>query len=313
VRTILTFFIAIMLLGIGVAAVPATPDGTPGDLDVVVTTPQAADLVRAVADARARVTQLIAANSDPHDYEPRPSDAEALAAADLIVRSGADVDGWLEGLLASSGSDAPVLVLADHVRLIDGPEDGDLPDPHWWQDPRNAELAVAAIGRELGRIDPGAAAELTASARRYEARLERLDRRIAACMRAVPAADRRLVTSHDALAYFGRRYGIEIIGAAIPALTTQAQASAGETAELVALIEEKSVRAVFPEAGVNADLERAIAEQAGARVGAELWTDTLAPPGSPAATYIGSLAANARAIVAGLGAGRVHCRLREPR
>jgi ABC-type Zn uptake system ZnuABC Zn-binding protein ZnuA len=300
-RTILTFVIAIVLLGIGVAAVPA-PNGAPGELEVVATTPQAADLVRAVAGDRARVTQLIAANADPHDYEPRPSDAEALAAADLIVRSGGDVDGWLEGLLAGSGSDAPVLILADHVRLIDS-------DPHWWQDPRNAELAVAAIGRELGRIDSEDAAAFAASARRYESRLEHLDRRIAACVRAIPATDRKLVTSHDALAYLGRRYGIEIVGGAIPALTTQAQASAGETAELVALIEEQGVRAVFPEAGISPDLERAIAEQAGARVGAELWTDTLSPPGSPAATYIGSLAANTRAIVAGLGSGRARCRL----
>lgn len=309
-RTILTFFIAIVMLGVGVAAVPAGPNGDPRGLDVVATTPQAADFVRAVAGDRARVTQLIAANSDPHDYEPRPSDAEALAGADLIVRSGANVDGWLGPLVASSGSDAPVLALADHVRLIDGPEGGDPPDPHWWQDPRNARLAVAAIGRELDRIEPGAAPAFEASARRYGDRLERLDRRIAACVRAVPPVDRRLVTSHDALAYYAHRYGIEIVGTALPALTTEAQASAGEAAALVAAIEEQGVRTVFPEAGVSAGLEEAIAEQAGARVGAELWTDTLAPPGSPAATYIGSLATNTRAIVAGLGAGRARCRLR---
>jgi len=309
-RTILTFFIAIVLLGVGVAAVPAGGDGEPRGLDVVATTPQAADFVRAVAGDGARVTQLIAANSDPHDYEPRPSDAEALAGADLIVRSGADVDGWLDPLVSGSGSDAPVLALADHVDLIDGSDGGDPPDPHWWQDPRNARLAVAAIGRELDRIDPGANPAFRAAARRYEGRLERLDRRIAACVRAVPLADRRLVTSHDALTYYGRRYGIEIVGAALPALTSEAQASAGEAAELVATIEEHDVRAVFPEAGVGAGLERAIAEQAGTRVGARLWTDTLAPPGSPAATYIGSLVTNTRAIVAGLGNGRARCRLR---
>ena len=96
---------------------------------------------------------------------------------------------------------------------------------------------------------------------------------------------------------------------AIPALTTQAQASAGSTADLVDLIERLHVRAVFPEAGVSPDLERAIAEQAGARIGAELWTDTLGPPGSPAAGYIGSLAANTRAIVTGLGGDGAGCRI----
>lgn len=309
-RTILTFVIAIVMLGVGVAAVPAGRDGDRRGLEVVATTPQAADFVRAVAGRRARVTQLTAANSDPHEYEPRPSDAEALADADLIVRSGAEVDGWLDPLVSSAGGDAPVLDLAGHVRLIDGPGGGDRSDPHWWQDPRNARLAVAAIGRELDRIDAGAAPAFAAAARRYGDRLERLDRRIAACVRAIPAVDRRLVTSHDALAYYGRRYGIEIVGTALPALTTEAQASAGEVAALVAAIEEEDVRTVFPEAGASAGLEAAIAEQAGARVGAELWTDTLAPPGSPAATYIGSLVANTRAIVAGLGGGRARCRLR---
>jgi len=110
-------------------------DGDGGRPAAVVTTAQAADLVRNVAGERADVTQILAANADPHEYEPRPSDAEALANADLIVRSGGDVDDWLDQLVESSGSDAPELTLADHVHLIAG-EDGE--DPHWWQDPRNA-------------------------------------------------------------------------------------------------------------------------------------------------------------------------------
>ncbi|MCL4287793.1 MAG: zinc ABC transporter substrate-binding protein, partial [Thermoleophilia bacterium] len=154
-RTILTLFIVFGALGGGVAALPAAGGGDDRrGRGAAATTPQAADFVRAVAGDRARVTQLVAANADPHGYEPRPSDAEALAGADLIVRSGADADGWLDPLVSSSGGEAPVLALADHVRLIDGSEDGDPPDPHWWQDPRNARLAVAAIGRELDRIEP---------------------------------------------------------------------------------------------------------------------------------------------------------------
>ncbi|HET6831852.1 MAG TPA: metal ABC transporter substrate-binding protein [Solirubrobacterales bacterium] len=273
---------------------------------MVATTPQAAELVRAVLGDRGHVTGILAANSDPHDYEPRPSDAAALAGADLIVRSGGEVDGWLDQLVSSSGSDAPVLVLADHVDLLPGP---DGPDPHWWQDPRNAQLAVAAIARELDHLDPASGEEFDSGAHRYAARLGVLDRRIAACLRAVPAADRELVTSHDSLAYFARRYDIDVIGAAIPALSTAAQPSAGQTAELIELIEDRGVHAVFPEVGASAALERAIAGETGARVGAELWTDTLGPPGSPASTYTGSLAANARALVAGLGGGHVKCRL----
>ena len=129
-----------------------------------------------------------------------------------------------------------------------------------------------------------------------------LDREIASCMRTVPGEDRLLVTGHDALGYFADRYGIDVIGTAVPALTTQAQPSAGETAELVDLIDEAGVRVVYPEAGVNDDLERAIAAEAGAEVGGDLWADTLGPEGSPQSTYLGALRSNAAAILAGFGA-----------
>ncbi len=305
-RTILTFFIVTGLLAVTVGGCGDAGSGGSGGPSVVATTSQAADLARNVVGSHAEVTQILAANADPHEYEPQPSDAEALAGADLVIRSGGDVDDWLDQLIESSGSDAPVLTLSDHVRLID---DGDGVDPHWWQNPRNAVLAVAAIRDELDRIDPAGARGYDANARRYGAQLGRLDARIAACMRRVPVAARKLVTSHDALGYYARRYGIEVIGAAIPALTTQAQASAGETADLIDLIRAEGVSTIFPEAGVSPGLEQAIAEQAGARVGGELWADTLGPAGSAGATYIGSLESNTAALVSGFTDGRSTCRI----
>lgn len=302
-RTILTFVIGFAMAAVALAGCGRDDDPNGGP-SVVVTTAQAADMTRNVAGPAADVTQILPANADPHEYEPTPSDAEALAGADLIVRSGDEVDGWLDQLIDASGSDAPVLTLSDHVRLIAGDEGT---DPHWWQDPRNAVLAVAAIRDELDRIDPGAARSFDANARRYTAEIERLDRSIAACIDRVPADRRKLVTSHDALGYYADRYGIEVIGAAIPALSTQAQASAGETADLVELIRSEGVGAIFPEAGVSPDLEEAIATEADARIGDQLWADTLGPEGGDASTYLGSLRANTIAIADGLGG--TGCRL----
>lgn len=307
-RTILTLFIGSIIVTALVVALaggdgPAAAGGS--GPSVVVTTPQAADMARNVAGS-ASVTQLLPANADPHEYEPRPSDAAALATADLIVRSGGEVDDWLDQLIDASGSDAPVLTLADHVRPIDGPDGA---DPHWWQDPRNGIRAVAAIRSKLDGIDPARSRRFDSGARRYTAELQRLDAAIAACVDRVPTAERKLVTGHDALDYFARRYGIATIGAAIPALSTQAQASAGETADLVGMIRSANVRAVFPEAGVSAGLEESIAGEAGVGVGGELWADTLGPAGSPAATYAGSLAANTRTVVAGISGGAVDCRI----
>src|SRR5215216_1765891 len=113
-----------------------------GDLTVVATTTQAADLARAVAGDRAKVVGLLQPNADPHDYEVRPGDVKSLADADVVIRSGGDLDDWLDSAIESSGTDASETVLIDHVDRIQGEDEV---DPHWWQDPRNAVKAVTTI------------------------------------------------------------------------------------------------------------------------------------------------------------------------
>ena len=246
------------------------------------TTTQAADLARNVAGDEAEVVGLLAPNADPHDYEVRPRDLQALADANVVVRSGGDLDEWLGEAIEGAGSGARVVTLMDHVRRR-----GD--DPHWWQDPRNAIAAVAAIERALG-VD----------ASRYTARLRALDEAVAACVERIPADRRRLVTTHDALGYYARRYGFEVVGTVIPSLSTRGQPSAGETAALVRTIREQGVRAIFAERSVNAKVEQAIARETEATVGRPLWADTLGPPGSDGATYVDSIEANTDALVQGL-------------
>ena len=276
---------------------------------VVATTTQVADLAANVAGERADVVGILAANADPHDYEPKPSDVEALADAGLVIQSGGDLDLWLDELVESSGSDAPRLALIDSVATIGGDDEDEEADPHWWQDPTNAIAATEAILAALIEADPDGSAEYEGSAEDYVDRLDRLDRQIASCIERVPVADRKLVTSHDALGYFADRYGVEIVGSTIPALSTQAQPSAGETAELVDLIEQQGVHAVFPEVGVSTALEQAIADETGASVGAELYADALGPEGSVGETYVGAMAANASALVDGFSGGAVSCEI----
>jgi len=293
-----------------------------GDVTVVATTTQAADLARAVAGDRAKVVGLIPANADPHDYEVRPGDVKALADADVVIRSGGDVDDWLTEAIESSGADARELVLIDKVDKLEGDhEHGDKHaaeeehgnqddvDPHWWQDPRNAAKAVAAIEAELSAADAGGAATYARNADAYTARLTALDRAVAKCIDRIPPAQRKLVTTHDALGYYAERYGLEVVGAVIPSLSTQAQASAGEVDELVETIKREQVKAIFAESSVNPKLEQVVADQAGAEIGKALWADTLGPEGSDGDTYLKSIAANTRAIAEGLSGGAVSCTL----
>ena len=157
-------------------------------------------------------------------------------------------------------------------------------DPHWWQDPRNAVRAVAAIEAALARADPAGAAAYERAARAYTARIERLDAAVADCLGRLAPAQRKLVTTHDALGYYAARYGLEVIGAVIPSLSTQAQASAGEVTDLVATIQREGVRAIFAESSVNPELERVVADESGARIGDALYADTLGPEDSDGAT-----------------------------
>jgi ABC-type Zn uptake system ZnuABC Zn-binding protein ZnuA len=291
--------LALLLLGLAAGCGDGGGAGN-ASVEAVATTTQVADLVRNVGGDPVAVDSILRPNSDPHEYEPRPSDAAGIAKADIVFRSGGDFDEWLDGVVDSAGGDATTVTLIDSVKRERG-------DPHWWQDPRNAILAVAAIRDALIDVDPGGRAGYERRAAAYTAKLRRLDAEVARCIERVPAGKRKLVTTHDALGYFADRYGIEVIGAVIPSLSTQAQPSAKDVNALVDQIKSEGVEAIFPEASLSKKLEEAIAREAGAEVGGQLWADTLGPEGSSGATYLDSIRANAAALAEGMSGGSVTC------
>jgi ABC-type Zn uptake system ZnuABC Zn-binding protein ZnuA len=303
---------AVPVVALAAALLAACGSGVSGTSDargrpvVVATTTQVADLVREVAGDRAAVRQILQPNSDPHEYEPRPSDVRAVAGARLVVRSGGDLDDWLSGVLDNAGSDAKEVTLIDAIRTRRG--EGET-DPHWWQDPRNAIVAVGEIRDALVAADPAGRDAYGTNAAAYVAKLRALDRAIASCVARVPARRRKLVTDHDALGYYADRYGIEVIGTVVPARSTRAQASAAAVTRLVRAIRSAGVTTIFSESSVNPKLARAIARDAHAKVGPALYADSLGAAGAGGATYVGSLKANTRALVDGFSAGGTRCRL----
>jgi zinc/manganese transport system substrate-binding protein len=223
-----------------------------------------------------------------------------------VFKSGGDIDGWLDELIENAGGDRRVVSLIDSVHTIEGGDDEEV-DPHWWEDPRNAMSAVAAIRDALIEADPAGRSAYERNAALYLRKLERLDRAIADCMRRVPASERKLVTTHDALGYFADRYDVEVVGALIPSLSTQAQPSARDVKELVDQIREEGVRAIFPETALNERLEDAVSREAGAEVGGQLWVDALGPEGSGAETYLDAMRRNAGVMAEGMSGGTVGC------
>jgi ABC-type Zn uptake system ZnuABC Zn-binding protein ZnuA len=286
-------------------------DAGPGQVKVIATTTQIGDFARTVGGDRAKVVQLLKPNTDPHDYEPRPSDVRETAGADVVFESGDGLDHWMGDVIKQAGGEPTVVDLGARAPVkVPGESEGaeaSRYDPHWWHDPRDAQSAVVAIRDSLSKANPGAKEVYARNADAYLAKLRALDRGIAACVDRVPAAQRKLVTDHDAFNYFAGRYGITVVGAVIPSQTTQAQASAKDVAALSKLIRREGVKAVFPESSINPKLARAIASQTGATSDLTLYGDTLGPKGSSGATYLSMEQANADAMARGFTGGAERC------
>ncbi len=280
----------------------------------VATTTQIGDFVREVGGRDVNVEQILAPNTDPHAYEPRPDDVVATADARIVFENGDNLDAWMSKVVSDSGSDAKVVDLGRSLPdkrpgESSGPE-ASRHDPHWWHDPRNAEAAVREIASGLASVDPRHRATFARNAHRYIAKLRRLDAGIARCIREVPAPRRKLVTDHDAFGYFAKRYGIDVVGAVIPSQTTQAQPSAADLKNLASLVRREHVRAIFPETSLSPKLAHTIASQTGASAGYTLYGDTLGPAGSSGDTYVRMERANADEMVKGFTDRRRGCRSR---
>jgi ABC-type Zn uptake system ZnuABC Zn-binding protein ZnuA len=311
---VLTAGAALLAAGCGSTADTPTHSAASRSIPVVATTTQLGDVVRSIGGDAVDVHQILQPNTDPHDYEPRPSDVTATTGAKVVFESGSGLDHWMATILDQAGGDPAVVTIApghtpDKVPgEKTGPEASEF-DPHWWHDPRNVEAAIPVIRDALIAADPGAKRAIEQRANAYLGQVRKLDAGIEACFAAIPAGQRKLVTSHDAFNYFAQRYGIDVVGAVIPSQTTQAQPSAADVAKLVQLVRDEHVRAIFPESSINPKLAQSLARQTGATADSTLYGDTLGPEGSDGDTYLKMEAANANAMVEGFTAGRRNCQL----
>ncbi len=268
---------------------------------IVATTALIADWASAVAGDRADVHAILAANADPHTYEPRPHDLLATAAAAVVIANGLGFDDWIEPVAEQAGFNGRRLDLSAGMPVRRGD------DPHWWNDPRNAESAVRQIRDALVAADPGGVVTYRRNADAYLARVRALDAAIAACLATIPPGQRTLVSDHDAFGYLAGRYRITVVGAVLGSGSGQAQPSAADLAALVETVRRERVRAVFGEEALSPDLVRQLARETGARADLTLYGDGLGLPGSPGGTYLGMMAANASALATGFAGERREC------
>lgn len=291
------------LLGVAACAPGTAPSGSagsPASVEVVATTTVLADLVAQVGGGRVRVTALVPKGGEVHTFDPTPSDARRLVEADLVVANGLGLDDWLAGLAADAGAKAPIVRLAENLPgatyLAGDDHDEDHPNPHLWLDVGNARRYAARIAEELGRVDPAGAATYTAAAAAYDARLADLDTWIRSQIAAIPAANRRVVSSHEAFPYYAAAYGIDVVDVIVPA--PGQEPSAAQIARLIEAIRSSGVRAILAEAQFNPALAERIAAETGVRIVTNLYSDSLGDP--PADSYEGLMRWDTERIVEAL-------------
>jgi ABC-type Zn uptake system ZnuABC Zn-binding protein ZnuA len=289
--------IACLLAGCGSTTIGSEADGK---LTVVATTTQMQDLVRNVGGGDVHLVGILEPNVDPHSFEPTPQEAIAISDAKLIVESGVGVDAWSRKLIDSAGTNAPVIDLSAGLPLRAGDSAEPSGDPHWWHDPTLFERAAGALADKLAGIDPPHASAYRSNADAYVSRIRQMDERNTRLLACLPPADRKLVTNHDAFGYFAAHYHIMVVGSVLPSLSSAAQPSAKDVAALIDKIKREHVKAIFTESSINPDLEKQIAGEAGVKVYATLYGDTLGPPDSPGGTYLGMERWNMQQIVTGL-------------
>lgn len=271
---------------------------------VVATNSITCDLTRQVAGNTIDLKCLISPGADPHLYQPKPEDSKAIAQAALILYGGYDFEPGLIKLIKATSNPAPKV--ATHEIAVPKPqefeEDGQtVTDPHVWHNAQNGIRIVETISDSLEKVSPNNAAQYTSNAKKLTSQISQIDTWIKSQIKTIPASQRKLVTTHDAMGYYSKAYGIPIEGA-LGGISTEEAPTAARVSELVKDIKRSGVPTIFAETTINPRLIQTVAREAKVKVSErELYADTLGEKGTEGETYQKMMLANTRTIVEGLG------------
>lgn len=286
-------------------SLPAMAQDTP--LKIVATTGMIADAVANVGGGRVEVTALMGTGIDPHSYRQTRSDMENLLRADIVFWNGLYLEAQMERFLLELAEQKPVIAVAEAIPqnfLLDDEEYEGRYDPHVWLVPSLWVHAVERVRDTLIEADPRGANIYFVNAERYISELKALQTYADAMLGTIPEERRILVTAHDAFGYFGRAFNMEVEG--IQGISTESEAGLARISELVELIIERRVPAIFAETSVSDRNLRALIEGAAARghdtrLGPEIYSDAMGEQGTYQGTYIGMIDHNVSVITQMLG------------
>ena len=304
---VMTILSVLFLTGCG-----SSPKSSDSRLKVLTSTTFLADITQNIAGERVQVDTLLPIGMDPHAYQAAPADVARIAESNLLILNGLDYELFIAPLLDAARAGGEGLVIEATAGLnprsternANGAESGkgdeqEARDPHMWLDPNLVITYVDNIRAGLIEADPDGARIYQANADAYIVRLRELDAWIVEQTGTIPAERRLLVTNHEALGYFAKRYGFEIVDTIIASLSSEAGTSAQALAAVIDEIKSSGAPAIFLGEVENADLANQIAEETGVKVVDDLYLESLTN-GAPAATYINMMKHNVTRIVEAL-------------
>ncbi|WP_126427703.1 metal ABC transporter solute-binding protein, Zn/Mn family [Brevibacillus marinus] len=273
---------------------------------VTVTTGMVGDLVRHVGGEHVQVTQLMGPGVDPHLFKASQGDIGRIEKADIIFYSGLHLEGKMTEIFDKMSQKKPVIPVTAAIPeadLLADPQTPNQYDPHVWFDVSLWAKTIDVVRDELSKLDPARQAEYQANAEAYRQQLLELHQYAKQQIAQIPQAQRVLVTAHDAFAYFGRAYELEVMG--LQGISTASEYGLKDVQQLVDTLVSRGIKAVFvessvPKASIEAVVEGAKAKGHAVVIGGELFSDAMGEPGTAAGTYIGMVKHNVDTIVQSL-------------
>ena len=289
------------------AAALAMPARAAAPLSVVTTTGMIADAARATGGDAVVVQALMQPGIDPHSFRQTRSDIATLSRADLVLWTGLNLEAQMIDLMADLARRQPVVAVGEALsadQLLSDPDYPGQPDPHVWMDPDLWAEVASTVARAIAAQRPEAAEAVAAREGAHRAEIAALGRYATEILSSVPESARVLVTAHDAFGYFGRAFGFDVEG--IQGISTESEAGLVRIRELVDMLVERRIGAVFVESSVSDRNIRALIEGAAARghtvaIGGELFSDAMGPDGTYEGTWIGMIDHNVTTIARALG------------
>ena len=287
-------------LAAGLGKKKENPSQTTSNPLILSTTSLMGDLVEQIAGPSFNFKTLMGPGVDPHIYKVKSHDLKHIRDASLVFFHGLHLEGQLyEKLKILSQKEDKVINVGQQVQKVKELIYADnVPDPHIWFSPQLWKNSAFFVADALSQKHPDMAKNFLLNYKTFSEGIEKLEEWAKAEIEKIPNHKKVLITSHDAFRYLGRDFGIEVLG--IQGISTDAEASLGDIARIIKVIQDKKIPSIFVENSVSRATIEQVQNKTGCKIGEELFSDALGGPESGANDYWSMFQHNIRSIVTGL-------------